>query len=759
MKGSWLWITAFLIVSLLVIGTVTDTLGRIRAQEPPPHPEKLDALLASTMFSLPEDAPQAEPSGDGNGEYKTVQRPLDRFPFYTDPDGNVFVDALIQTNGSNEGIEDLGIIIQSQVGTVAAARIPLASLGRLTAFANVQVIQSAQRLSPANYAGGPAIRAPEFRNATGMDGTGVIVGVIDSGIDIFHSDFRNPDGTTRIKFICDQTDPPQSGDDTCAAKGSPGGGTMWTEAKINATLAGAAGSSPVRQQDTVGHGSHVAGSAAGADGIFGGVAPGAHLIIVKTTYATNDIINGIAFIDEKAGGLGLPYVTNMSLGGHGGPHDGTDLMSDAIDDLVGPEKPGKAIVVAAGNEGNDIIHAEGTVSTNDTTIVEFNVPQGAAFVGLNFWYDGQNNFCVGFLDPNNQGLPCIPPADGFLGKCNGSNSVCVSMFHSGTQSRNGDKQVLFIVEPGIEQQSISLSGTWKLTFSGDNGAFDGWINCPRPLICEFGPAHGNTDLTVGEPGVATNAITIGSYVTNNCWDSQIGQECYFPIPAVDDVSPFSSRGPTRDERIKPDIGAPGQAIMSALSSQAPTFIAEGCLGPGLNGTAPDGIHSICQGTSMASPHAAGAAALWLAHDPTMDSDEIKAKFCADAVRDASTGSTPNNAWGCGKLRLVAPPPPCSTPPKSGDWYISDGQVCIVSQLTSIEGDLYLGPGGSLNVSRGQTLNVAGNVTLEPASTLTIAPNASFIIKLSSSHLRINGGAKIVVKAGAQVVAQPGGKAE
>ena len=247
---------------------------------------------------------------------------------------------VINTDGSEEGLEELGVFVEGIVGTVVAARVPVDSFGGLTSLVNVRSVQVARQLQTSNDVSVPATGATAFRNQTGLDGSGTIVAVIDTGVDFTHPDFRNPDGSTRILALCDQTDPPRAGDNTCPGGGSATGGTFWTKPQIDAALVG---SGTVREVDTSGHGSHVLGSAAGNGPVFGGMAPGADLIVVKSDLFTNDIIGAMDFIEDQATLLGKPYAINMSFGGHVGPHDGTDAISQAINGLVGP---GRVVAVA-----------------------------------------------------------------------------------------------------------------------------------------------------------------------------------------------------------------------------------------------------------------------------------------------------------------------------------------------------------------------------------------------------------------------------
>ena len=624
----------------LAIALAVLVAGRVESQQPESRPEKLDAVLFAAF--LAEEREKGATGAAAPSAYRPAEGPPPETPrvvaqSYTDEAGRTFINGLIKTDGSLDGIEELGVVVQSVVGTVVAARIPVDALARLTALPNVEFLQAARRMKLTNDVSVPSVGAPRFHDA-GIDGAGVIVGVIDSGVDFTHDDFRNADGTTRLKFICDQTDPPQGGDNKCPGNGTPEGGTLWTEAQINGALQS---TGTVRQVDNEGHGTHVMGTAAGNDETYGGVAPGADLIMVKTSLFDNDIVSAIGFIDEKAAELAEPYVVNMSLGSDLGPHDGSDALSAAIDGLVGAGTSSKAVVVSAGNSGGLKIHASGEASSGTTT-VDFFVP-AVNVLHVDIWYDGSDSFSFGFKDRDGDGLSGIGPGETRPGDCKGALR-CVDIVHTNTLSANNSKQVIFKIY-GSSTSPIALPGPWSFTLAPDvvvDGSFHVWCDG-----CTFTGPEGDSAMTLGAPGVAKNAITVASHVTKECWESTIGTVCYGGSVTEGDISSFSSTGPTRDGRQKPDISAPGQGIVSAKSADG----AGACAG-GAGSTAPDGEHANCQGTSMSSPHVAGAVALILAEDPTLDAVEIKARLQADALRDSFTGDACNNTWGCGKLQIA-----------------------------------------------------------------------------------------------------------
>lgn len=675
------------------------------------------------------------------------------------------VNVLIHTTDDAKELEALGITVQARVGDVATAYVPFSRLQEVAALPSVVYIEASQILHPANDVSVPETGAPQLWSG-GVTGSGVIVGVIDSGIDPFHPDFINSDGTTSIKYLLDLSDPGDPDSDG-TLNGPVFGGTMYTEAQINAALANpgwfyrssdtprsipdnsaggvtsqilvgesatvasvaidvyithsfmgdlrvvltcpsgttavvhdrsggsrdniigtflvtgcngqnaqgtwslkvsdhASGDTgrlifwnlhlnrSVRMTDMVGHGTHVAGSAAGngrgaSAGAFKGMAPGANIIAVRATRSyvgglgATDIVNAMSFVNQKAQELGLPYVINLSLGGHFGPHDGTTLEERTIDNLVGSGKPGKAVVVAAGNEGNEAIHAAGTLSQGGNVSLRVNVPSGGGVFYADIWYKGSDRFGLGFVSPTGASLNPAPVPPGSQ-RCyqQGTPAVAiVCIAHANNNTYNGDKEIVF--------QVVSLlSGTWQLILRGDsvvNGRYDGWIlGC-----CSW--VNPDNQMRVGMPGTARNAITVGAYTTRNQWTDVDGNP-RSRSAAVGDIAAFSSDGPTRDGRLKPEIAAPGQMICSTLSGQSPAG-SIGSMYPDRSYICQGGRHGISMGTSFAAPHVTGAVALLLSTNRNLDAVQLREMLTNAARQDSFTGSTPNNRWGYGKLRLQA----------------------------------------------------------------------------------------------------------
>jgi hypothetical protein len=155
---------------------------------------------------------------------------------------------------------------------------------------------------------------------------------------------------------------------------------------------------------------------------------------------------------------------------------------------------------------------------------------------------------------------------------------------------------------------------------------------------------GDNEKTVGMPGTSSKAITVGSYITRFTWPAWDGGQYSFSgaTDRVGDYSFFSSVGPTADGRQKPDISAPGEAIVSALSSAVNMAGNEAMMSP-------DGKHQVLQGTSMAAPHVTGATALLLGINPPFTADQIKTLLTTTAISDAFATGLPNVIWGFGKM--------------------------------------------------------------------------------------------------------------
>ena len=204
-----------------------------------------------------------------------------------------------------------------------------------------------------------------------LNGEGVIVGIIDSGIDYTNRHFRNADGSSRILYLWDQTLPWEEVPARGAERRPPDGfllGTEFDKVQIDAALAAdspAEGFLLVPSRDVSGHGTAVAGIAAGSGvGGYEGVAPESYLIVVKLGAVdpnsfprTTELMRAVTYVVKKAQQLGLPLALNLSFGNTYGAHNGSSLVERFLDNA---SEVGRTVIcVGSGNEGASAGHLQG----------------------------------------------------------------------------------------------------------------------------------------------------------------------------------------------------------------------------------------------------------------------------------------------------------------------------------------------------------------------------------------------------------------
>ncbi len=473
------------------------------------------------------------------------------------------------------------------------------------------------------------VKDPYGRNVTGA---GIVIGFVDTGIDLSHPDFSFPNGTTKVLFVWDQTTPGRS---------PPGFGYGYecTATDIQAR------SCP--EFDSFGHGTHVAGIAASsgrATGNYTGVAPDAAIVFVKSgheickgaswTFSTSQILDGINYIVKKAAGLGKRAVINLSLGGNIGAHDGTDPLERGLDAFV---KAGVPIVVAAGNVAQDNGHARGQLAQGAKVSVNIAVRESTTDLAVDIWYSPLDQIDATLTTPSGENY-AIPTPPGGAKSTYGNVTTLAGSFD------NGNELYLEV----NSTNSLPAEG-WTATLNAkqvnSQGFWDAWVDtssCSFPGAF-FVPGEGydiDPHDTIGIPGTAQNVVTVGAYVTKTSWRGMNNQTLGISNAATGGIASFSSLGPTRDGRIKPDVVAPGILIASARSSAIPR--AE---------TDPDPYHRILAGTSMAAPHVAGAIALMIQYAPNLEATEIPRILRETARLDANTGllKAGSPVWGFGKV--------------------------------------------------------------------------------------------------------------
>jgi minor extracellular serine protease Vpr len=576
---------------------------------------------------------------------------------YKDASGRLMVDLFIQLNDPSapSTLLALGIEVRTQVGNILVARAPVEGLSALAEEPGVRRVEISKKRhasldsSRANIGADMVHQGIDLPQA--YQGEGVVVGVIDSGIDFTHADFSDQNGS-RILHLLEFTE--------------GGGQNEWTKNDID----NKPGS--ITQMDGNGgggHGTHVTGIAAGGgqlNSAMMGIAPASDIIFVKGVrdpdsdggYIDTDVIAGCQYIFDKADQMGKPAVVNLSIGSHFGPHDGTSLYEQSLSGLVGPRK---LIVAAAGNEGDDFIHAGDNATANVLSETIFIPDPSDQRAGISMWYDpGVISAVAVFAYDTQLNFLGQAPSIG-VGNFLDSTPVVVNNDTLGfvtidaqtsQDPNNGDGNVIFLIDNN-DIPTIDISEViWAVGSQGpSDGRLDLWVITGGRFYDQIvgfpdeTEMPGNNDYSVGIPATAEKVISVGSYTTKNSWIDVDGRSLTIsPPPTIANRSAFSSIGPTRDGRMSPNITAPGQLIFSALSSH----LTEG-IGYTRQVVLQAGGYQGQNGTSQASPHVTGTVALMLQVKNDLTYDEVVQCLSETARTNQFTGTTPNNEVGPGYL--------------------------------------------------------------------------------------------------------------
>jgi MYXO-CTERM domain-containing protein len=510
-------------------------------------------------------------------------------------------------------------------------------------------------------------------HAEGKKGKGVVVGVIDTGLDLRHPDLRTPDGkATRVAWMLDLASAPAGLHPEIEKRFGCG-----TESQGDcAVLSGedldklvTAGQPPT---DAVGHGTHVSSIAAGNGGkskTYVGVAPEATLVVARVTRSSAgesvtdaDILNAVRFVFDRAEALGMPAVVNISLGGDYGPHDGTSALEVGLSAFVGPEHPGRALVIAAGNsagilhDSSDIeygAHTEARSLPGSKTRVILTTPakgvaaRGNAYVWLTFQQG--DDIHLG-LELNGEELlgPFGPGEQGAIDAKEGSHPYMAII-----NGVVGDNSPLTTTTTGAV---VAISGNYDsgdrfgITLEGQ-GLAQIWVQGTGDA--EYGSSVGGSLFldplkqgTINVPASSPSLLAVGCTLNRLEWPTIIGQELVVSQvgavvnPAPDSVCYFSAAGPNALGVLKPEISAPGGFVVGAMSEAADPaknphsmFVASDarCPDPTRCYVA-DAQHGVASGTSMSAPQVTGAVALLLEQRPGLSQPELVALLQAGARR-------------------------------------------------------------------------------------------------------------------------------
>lgn len=591
-------------------------------------------------------------------------------------------------------IRGLGGKPRTIIDTIMTVSLPLEAVDAIASWPEVKYIEAGKPMRPKNNVAREATGVDSVAAGTGLDkgydGSGVIVGVVDDTlIDWGHADFTDTAGNTRFLFFWDKS---ISGSGVSEIPGSSG--VECSAAKINAgTCTATAGG------DTTSHGTHVTGTAGGSNATFTGAASGSSLIGVYNVETdasssgnlSTTIVDSVQYIFAKASALGLPAVVNLSLGTSIGPHDNTSPMEKALNNMLGG--PGRAIVAAAGNENfmtsdsgaNTFggIHAAVSVTSATDKAFNFRVRNGSSLGSqsiIDIWLASGSTCTIALAADDTTLLPpslltMTAVAAGGSGSNSGaagtSGTVTLAVdFTDSVNANNGKQHAAATVTFSSAVTNIQKQNLYfDLIFSG-NCTGNAWLwpdaNAIQSFTKTFGTTdrgfgyeyvNGDSDKTITIPATASGLIAVGSFMDRTTWVDSTGVTHFQTATSGTDftslgatggtannISLYSSLGPTADGRTKPDITGPGEAVVSSLSLN--NAVASGRI---VNSN-----HFKLEGTSMASPHVAGIVALIFQRNSSRTASEVKSILTSKATEDSFTGtSLPNDIWGHGKANALA----------------------------------------------------------------------------------------------------------
>ena len=437
---------------------------------------------------------------------------------------------------------------------------------------------------------------------------GVFVAVIDTGIDIFHPDFIDDDGNTKIYELWDQT-----------VSGTPPSpfvnGNVYTREEINAVLHSENGRRMFESRDNSGHGTHVASICAGRNG----VAPEAELIVVKLGDTrergfprTTQMMTALQYVISTSSKLTKPVAINISYGHNYGDHRGNSLLETFVSQIAGQWKC--SICIGTGNEGNSGRHKQGKIAAKTENIL-FNIAPFEQNLNLQIWKDFVDTFQMVLISPSGTRHE-ITDQQGKSQYMYGNTMIFV---YNGYPTPYNVRQEIYFSFIPMEGEYIE-SGQWELQISPvdiRNGEYQMWLPVSAGSNQETRFLEPDKVFTLTIPSTARNVISVGAY--------DVRYQTY---------ADFSGRGDQKFCVNKPDLVAPGVGILAA---------------------AVGGGESVLSGTSMATPFVAGSAALLMewgiirGNDPYLYGDRMKAYFHRGARQMNGFRDYPNDEIGYGRL--------------------------------------------------------------------------------------------------------------
>jgi len=531
-------------------------------------------------------------------------------------------DLIVKYSGSLDCVRALGAQVVEMQNEFAIITIRESLIDAMSDCPAVEYVEKPKRLFFQIENGKRAsCITPVQRPPLSLTGRGVLVAVIDSGIDYENDVFRNADGTTRIRNLWDQTIP-----------GNPPEGyvigTEYTQEEINEALL-----APTRQerlrivpsQDISGHGTSVAGIAAGNSDEYQGVAFQSDLIVVKLGVPreegfprTTELIQAMDYVVRKALEYQMPVAVNLSFGNTYGPHDGSSLLERFIEDIANTWK--SVICIGTGNEGNTAGHTSGVLVDSEEMVIQLAVQENSPTLNVQIWKAYFDLVDISLISPSGVRIGPIQEVLGSQRFVVGNTQI---LLYYGEPSPFSIDQEIFI--DFLPRETYIDSGVWRIVLTSReivNGEYALWLPSQAVLNPGTGFLFPSEERTLTIPSTSYRTIGVGAY-----------------DPTTFTYADFSGRGPAGPgRRAKPDIVAPGVDILAPI---------------------PGGTFAELSGTSFATPFATGGAALLMewgierGNDPFLYGEKVKAYFQRGARPFVGITEYPSPLVGYGALCVEA----------------------------------------------------------------------------------------------------------
>ena len=527
-------------------------------------------------------------------------------------------DLIVKYSGSLDCVRNLGAQVVEMQNEYAIVTIRESVIDQMANCPEVEYVEKPKRLFFQIEDGKrvsciPPVQSPPLS----LSGSGILVAIIDSGIDYENAVFRNADGTTRIRALWDQTIP-----------GAPPQGyvlgTEYTEEQINQALA-----APTRRerldivpsQDVSGHGTAVAGIAAGNSSEYRGVAFQSDLLVVKLGTPreegfprTTELIQAMDYVVRKALEYRMPLSINLSFGNTYGPHDGSSLLERFIEDIANIWK--SVVCIGTGNEGSSAGHTSGVLTESEEVVIELAVQENEPGLNVQIWKAYFDLMDISLISPSGVRIGPIQEVLGSQRFVVGNTQI---LLYYGEPSPFSIDQEIFI--DFLPRNFYIDSGVWRIVLTPRdiiNGEYALWLPTQGVLNSGTGFLFPTEERTLTIPSTSYRTIGVGAYDA-------------LTLSYAD----FSGRGPAGPgRRAKPDIVAPGVDIIAPV---------------------PRGTFANLSGTSFATPFATGSAALLMewgivnGNDPFLYGEKVKAYFQRGARPFPGITEYPNPLVGYGAL--------------------------------------------------------------------------------------------------------------